>query len=180
MAPKRIMIAEDEVIFAEDLQERVQSLGYVVTANVTTAEAALQSAEQEPPDLVLMDIRLAGTMDGIEAAEVLRSKSNIPVVFVTAYADEERLKRVKLSMARLTDLPIYSLRGPAALPGIMWSDHRSFREFDMPAVLLTDTAHMRNPWYHTEQDTPDKLDYELMAKIVRGLHGIFLDRDVAK
>ena len=90
------------------------------------------------------------------------------------------IKRVKLSMARLTDLPIHSFRGPAALPGVMWSDHRSFRGFDMPAVLLTDTAHMRYPWYHTEQDTPDKLDYERMAEIVRGLHGIVLDRDVAK
>jgi hypothetical protein len=90
------------------------------------------------------------------------------------------IKRVKLSMARLTDLPIHSLRGPAALPGVMWSDHRSFRGFDMPAVLLTDTAHMRYPWYHTEQDTPDKLDYERMAEIVRGLHGIVLDRDVAE
>ena len=90
------------------------------------------------------------------------------------------LKRVKLSMAQVTDLPIRSFRGPAALPGVLWSDHRSFREFDMPGVLLTDTAHMRYPWYHTENDTPDKLDYERMAKIVRGLHAIVLDRDVAK
>ena len=49
-----------------------------------------------------------------------------------------------------------------------------------PGVLLTDTAHMRYPWYHTEDDTPDKLDYERMAEIVRGLHAIALDRDVAE
>jgi hypothetical protein len=90
------------------------------------------------------------------------------------------LKRVKWSMGRLTDLPIRSFRGPAALPGVLWSDHRSFRQFDMPGVLLTDTAHMRYPWYHTEDDTPDKLDYDRMAEIVRGLHAITLDRDVAK
>lgn len=89
------------------------------------------------------------------------------------------LKRVKWSMARLTDLPVRSFRAPAALPGVMWSDHRSFREFDMPGVLLTDTAHMRYPWYHTENDTPDKLDYGRMAEIVRGLHAIVLDRDVS-
>jgi hypothetical protein len=90
------------------------------------------------------------------------------------------LKRVKVLMARLTDLPIRSFRGPAALPGVMWSDHRSFREFDMPGVLLTDTAHMRYPFYHTEHDTPDKLDYDRMSEIVRGLHAIVLDRDVSQ
>jgi len=90
------------------------------------------------------------------------------------------LKRVKTSMARLTDFPIHSFRAPAAVPGVMWSDHRSFREFDMPAVLLTDTAFLRNPWYHSELDTPDTLDYGRMAEIVRGLHAIVLDRDVAE
>lgn len=90
------------------------------------------------------------------------------------------LKRVKASLARMTDLPIHSVRAPAAVPGVMWSDHRSFREFDMPGVLLTDTAYLRNPWYHTEHDTPEKLDYGRMAEIVRGLHAVVLDRDVAE
>jgi hypothetical protein len=89
------------------------------------------------------------------------------------------LKRVKASMARLTDLPIHSVRAPAAIPGVMWSDHRSFRELGMPGVLLTDTAFLRYPWYHSEHDTPEKLDYDRMAEIVRGLHAIVLDRDVA-
>jgi hypothetical protein len=90
------------------------------------------------------------------------------------------LKRVKGSMVRMTDLPIHSVRAPAAVPGVMWSDHRSFREFDMPGVLLTDTADLRYSWYHSEHDTPEKLDYVRMAKIVRGLHAIVLDRDVAE
>jgi hypothetical protein len=50
----------------------------------------------------------------------------------------------------------------------------------MPGVLLTDTAYLRYPWYHTENDTPEKLDYDSMAEIVRGLHAIVLDRDVSE
>ena len=86
----------------------------------------------------------------------------------------------KVAMAKMTDLPVHSFRAPAAVPGVMWSDHRSFREFDMPGVLLTDTAFLRYPWYHTEHDTPEKLDYDRMAEIVRGLHAIVLDRDVSE
>jgi hypothetical protein len=89
------------------------------------------------------------------------------------------IKRVRRAMASMTDLPVHSFRAPSAVPGIGWSDHRSFRELEMPGVLLTDTAFLRYPWYHTEQDTPEKLDYERMAEVVRGLHALVWDRDVA-
>jgi hypothetical protein len=89
------------------------------------------------------------------------------------------IKRVETRMTTLTDLPIHTFRGPSALPGVMWSDHLSFRNLGMPGVLLTDTAFLRYPWYHSTDDTPDKLDYERMAQVVRGLHALVLDRDVA-
>ncbi len=98
MAPARIVIVEDEVIVAFDLQSRLESLGHTVCANVTTAEEALECIARELPDLVLMDICLAGKMDGIEAAEIMRSDPSVPVVFVSAHADEERLERAKLTM----------------------------------------------------------------------------------
>ncbi len=94
--PSRIMIVEDEVIFALDLRRRLESLGHTIVANVTSGEAAVQEFEQVQPDLVLMDLRLAGEMDGIEAAEAIRSQRAVPVVFLTAYADEERLARARL------------------------------------------------------------------------------------
>ncbi len=96
MTAARIIIVEDDVIIAMDHQSRVESLGHTVTANVTSAEAALAKVEADRPDLILMDIVIKGEMDGIEAAEVIRSKWEIPVVFVTAYANQERLKRAKL------------------------------------------------------------------------------------
>ena len=89
------------------------------------------------------------------------------------------LHRMRFAMASATDLDVRTFRGPSALPGLMWSDHWSFRQLGYPGVLVTDTAYLRYPWYHTEQDTPERLDYERMAEVVRGLHAIVLDRDVA-
>jgi hypothetical protein len=91
----------------------------------------------------------------------------------------QQLKRVRLAFKSLTDLPIYSFRGPSLFPGVMESDQRSFRELGMPGVLITDSASMRYDGYHTAQDTAPRLDYERMVEVVRGLHAIVLDRDVS-
>ncbi|MCP4659195.1 MAG: response regulator [bacterium] len=96
--PLKLMIVEDEFIIAEDLAAGVESLGHRVSANVASAEEALEQAAKEPPDIVLMDIRLAGEMDGIEAAELFRSRWETPVVFITAHADQDRLERAKLTL----------------------------------------------------------------------------------
>ena len=93
----RIMIVEDEAMIALDVETRLVGLGYEVSALATSGEAALERAAEDRPDLVLMDIRLAGKMDGIEAAEVIRSTLEIPVIFATAHADAERLERAKLA-----------------------------------------------------------------------------------
>jgi len=89
------------------------------------------------------------------------------------------LARFRRSMLSTTDLPIETFRGPSWVRGLTWSDHSSFRRLGYPGVLITDTAFLRNPWYHTAQDTPERLDYERMAELVRGLHAVVLDRDVA-
>jgi PAS domain S-box-containing protein len=94
-APYRILVVEDEQIVALELKHRLSGLGYSVCAMVATGEAAIDSAEHLRPDLVLMDIKLQGEMDGVEAAEVIRSRMDIPVVYLTAYADDRTLERVK-------------------------------------------------------------------------------------
>ncbi len=96
-APKpKILIVEDEAINSLDLKSHLEQMGYTVLAHVNSAEKALELVEKDPPDLVLLDIILKGKMDGIEAADIIRSRWDIPVVFCTAYADQERLKRAKL------------------------------------------------------------------------------------
>ncbi|MEG3848635.1 EAL domain-containing protein [Microcoleus sp. herbarium13] len=88
------MIVEDESIIAEDISDSLISLGYRVTDIVYSGEEAIVSAAEFRPDLVLMDVNLQGEIDGITAAEEIRSRFQIPVIYLTAYADENTLRRV--------------------------------------------------------------------------------------
>ena len=97
MTPSKIMIVEDEYIIAGHIQMSLEKMGYTTCPLVSSAEEALENIEVEKPDLVLMDIMLKGEKDGIEAANHIKSHYNIPVVYLTAYADEEILKRAKVT-----------------------------------------------------------------------------------
>lgn len=93
MAKARIMVVEDDRIVARDIREQLARIGHSVVAVAHSGEAAVDLAIGERPDLVLMDIRLEGRMDGIDAAQVIRTQCQIPVVFLTAYADDETVRR---------------------------------------------------------------------------------------
>lgn len=97
MANARILIVEDERIVAKDISKRLKNLGYIVVAAVSSGEEAIEKAGETRPDLVLMDIRLKGKIDGINASEQIRAEFNIPVIFLTAYADEKTLQRAKVT-----------------------------------------------------------------------------------
>lgn len=93
--PAKILIVEDGLIIAEDIRRRCEALGYTVTGMAATGEDAVFIADRTRPDLVLMDIRLRGTMDGIEAARQIRSSLSIPIVYATSSSDEATLVRAK-------------------------------------------------------------------------------------
>ncbi|MCG8458216.1 MAG: sigma 54-interacting transcriptional regulator [Holophagales bacterium] len=95
MAAERILIVEDEAIVRLHLGKMLERLGYVVDGAVSSGEAALEHAERQRPDLVLMDVRLEGEMDGIEAAGELRRRFGCSIVFLTAYADPPTLERAR-------------------------------------------------------------------------------------
>ncbi|HWH69035.1 MAG TPA: response regulator [Candidatus Sulfotelmatobacter sp.] len=95
MSQETILVVEDETITALDIQQGLQRKGYRVPAIACSGLEAIELARQSRPDLVLMDIRLKGAMDGIEAAERIRQERNTPVVFLTAYADCATLERAK-------------------------------------------------------------------------------------
>ncbi|MGB7892001.1 MAG: ATP-binding protein, partial [Microcoleus sp.] len=80
-----------------DIAGRLKKLGYAVTATVSSGEEAIQKAIENPPDLVLMDIVLKGDMDGVTAADKIRTNRNVPTIFLTAYADDKTLQRAKLT-----------------------------------------------------------------------------------
>jgi len=89
----RILIVEDELIVAQDLRGSLEALDYEVCGIVDSGEAALEKAEALRPELVLMDIVLAGEMPGTEAAGLIRQRFGTPVVYLTAYTDDETLAR---------------------------------------------------------------------------------------
>jgi PAS domain S-box-containing protein len=96
MARFNILIVEDEAIVARDLQNRLEAMGYVVPARASTGMEAIRNAEETHPDLVLMDIVLRGKIDGVEAARRISDHFDIPVIFLTAYSDEETVQRAKI------------------------------------------------------------------------------------
>ena len=97
MAKAKILVVEDESIIAMDIAMSLESLGYEVTATVPSGEQAIEKVAEDKPDLIFMDIVIKGEMDGIETAERIRSQFNIPVVYLTAYADEKTLERAKIT-----------------------------------------------------------------------------------
>ncbi len=95
--------------------------------------------------------------------------------FVSDIRSARLLRRVVKSFRGATSLPSQGSAAPAGIPGIGWSDHWSFWQFGYRAVMVTDTAPYRYPYYHTSQDTPDKLDYDRMARAVTGLFAAVKD-----
>ena len=93
----KILVVEDEGLIALDLQSRLQQAGYLVPTVADNGVDALNCVERDRPSLVLMDIRLRGSEDGIETADQIRRRFDVPVVFVTAHADRETLNRARRS-----------------------------------------------------------------------------------
>jgi PAS domain S-box-containing protein len=94
----KILVVEDEPIVALDLQQEVEQLGLSVVGQAESADEALMAAEESRPDLALMDVRIVGSMDGIQTARLLREAYGIPVIFLTSYSDESTIKRAAREM----------------------------------------------------------------------------------
>lgn len=99
MTAPSFLIVEDEAIVAEDLANKVRQLGYAVVGTTMTGEEAVQLVRQLRPSLVLMDIRLAGAMDGIAAAKIIYQECNVPVLFLTAHSDTNTITRARQAEA---------------------------------------------------------------------------------
>lgn len=97
MAKSKILIVEDESIVAKDIQNSLKKLGYLVPTIVSSGEKAIEEIEENRPELVLMDIMLKGQMTGIESANVIRDRFQIPVIFLTAYADDNTISQAKIA-----------------------------------------------------------------------------------
>ena len=95
MAKVKVLVVEDESLVSRDIQSSLKKIGYTVSAAVNSGEKAISEIEEDRPDIVLMDIMLKGKMSGIDAAAAIRERFDIPVVFLTAYADDSTLGKAK-------------------------------------------------------------------------------------
>jgi len=90
----KILIVEDENIIALDIRSMLEDLGYMVSDVVSSGEESIEKASKTRPDLILMDIKLKGNLDGITAGEVIIKQFCIPIVYLTAYSDHNTLQRI--------------------------------------------------------------------------------------
>ena len=97
MTKANVLVVEDEFIVSKDIQSSLKKLGYNVVGAAPSGEKALELLEANQPDIVLMDIMLKGEMNGIETAEIVRNQYSIPVIYLTAYADEATLSKAKVT-----------------------------------------------------------------------------------
>lgn len=93
----KILLVEDEKIVALDIRRHLERFGYEVINSVDSGEEAIKKCEEEVPDLILMDIMLKGKIDGVETAGIIKEKHLVPIVFLTAYADDSTLERAKIT-----------------------------------------------------------------------------------
>ncbi len=138
MAYAKILMVDDEVVVAEAIRRQLRSLGYLVVGLVSAGIEAVQLAAEHRPDLILMDIRLKGPMDGIQAAAMIQSRYAIPVMYLTAYSDEETLERAKPT------LPLAYLIKP-----FLSSDLRAAVELALFRHRVSGMAEQRGRWLNS-------------------------------
>lgn len=96
MAQINVLVVEDEIIVSKDIQNSLKRLGYNIVGSAASGKKAIEVAISEKPDLILMDIMLKGEMNGIEAAEKIKEELNVPIIFLTAYAEDATLSKAKM------------------------------------------------------------------------------------
>ena len=151
------------------------------TANMGSYFHAHALTQQKAPVRLMISVEMIGYFsdaDGSQSYPLAPLKLFYPSVgnfigVVGQSFDRGAVSKVKKLMQAGSDaLPVYSINGPALVPGIDLSDHWGFWQHDLTAVMVTDTAFLRNPNYHEATDTPDTLDYERMAKVIDGLYQV--------
>jgi PAS domain S-box-containing protein len=131
----KVLIVDDEVVVAEDIRRQLRSFGYTVVGVASSGSDAIRLGGEHRPDLILMDIKLKGSMDGIETARSIQARFDIPVIYLTAFSDEETLER-----ARRT-LPLAYLIKP-----FVSTDLRAAVELALFRHRVTKAAEQRSRW----------------------------------
>ncbi len=159
----RILVVEDEPIVAEDIASRLTRMGYEVVGVIESGEAAIALAEATLPSLVLMDIILEGELDGIDAAEWLRTNLEIPVVYLTANADESTLQRAKATIPFGYILKPFKERELQATIEIAISRHQAEQEVRRALAEQKLWRSLTEPGEPPQPGDEDRAQYLMMA-----------------
>ena len=142
---RKVLIVEDEALIALDLKSRLQRANYTVVGVADSMDEAITLVEKKSPDLVLMDIRIRGAHDGIETAGLIRKRYDIPVIFVTAYADRETLERAKLTEPfGYIMKPIVNVDFQAQVETVLWKHAMERKLRDSEAWLAATLRNVGN------------------------------------
>jgi len=139
--PASVLIVEDEQIIALDLAQTLEDLGYRVAGVVSRGDEAVALAQSGSPDLVLMDVHLAGPTDGVTAAEKIRATSGVPVVFVTAFDDAKTIGRAKFTEPYGYLIKPFDTRELRVVIEMALYHHRMQREREELTRQLRDALH---------------------------------------
>jgi len=132
MKIQKILIVEDETIIALHLKNLIKRLGKYECASVSSGEHAIELSKTFEPDLIFMDINLSGQIDGIEAARQIRTKNDVPVVFVSAYTDEDTIEEAKLTNpAGYLTKPIYAHTVEKTLTELLQKDEHFSASYEV-------------------------------------------------
>lgn len=143
MDKSRILVVEDNAVIAKDLKWQLEDLGYSVPFIAPTGRDAIRRVKENKIDLVLMDVMLEGEMDGIETADEMRKKCRVPVVYLTAYADDETLKRARRTEPYgylLKPVSNIEMRSAIEMAIYKYNMERELRESEENYSLLVETA----------------------------------------
>ncbi|MBI3562248.1 MAG: M28 family peptidase [Gammaproteobacteria bacterium] len=168
-----------------ELQQRIDLVAFTLeeppyfrTEGMGSAQHAALLVEEKAEIRLMIALEMIGYFSDVPDSQdypVPLMKTLYPTtgnfLAVVGKTGEGRIaKTVKSKLLASTRLPIYSINAPSFIPGVDFSDHLNYWQRGFPAVMLTDTAFYRNKNYHTAADTPEKLDYERMAEVIRGVY----------
>ncbi len=126
MTKVKVLIVEDEIITAMALKEDLKKLGYKICSIATSGKKAIEIVEKEQPDVVLMDVRLRGEMDGVEAAKEIRTRFGVPSIFRTGYPDEKIKERAGITEPyEVLIKPVQSLVVKESIDKVLQKETRS-------------------------------------------------------
>ena len=133
----KVMVVEDEALVALDIQRQLVQAGFAVTGRVPTAARAFKLIEEETPDVVLMDIKLKGQMDGVQAASIIRSRYALPVIYLTSHSDDTTLDRARATEPYGFLLKPFASFGMKAAITMAVHKHRMESKFQTNHALLS-------------------------------------------